>query len=192
MFGVGPAYLFHPAASPAGRLMRGGWQPWLSTMATNAAIALVAAGMIWAVGVVPFLLVHLPIMLIGGVARGLAVLRPAPVRRHVLGPRTASGTCTRRRLYGSSHYDLPRVLRWFTANIGMHHIHHLCSRIPFYRLPLALRRHPELANVGRLTLGQSFPACASCCGTKRRSRLITFRELRTVRDASGRAAHPRL
>jgi hypothetical protein len=36
--------------------------------------------------------------------------------------------------------ELPTVLRWFTANIGLHRIHHLCSRIPFYRLPLALAR----------------------------------------------------
>jgi hypothetical protein len=45
-------------------------------------------------------------------------------------------------LHGSSHYDLPAVLRGFTANIGVRHVHHLCSRIPFYRLPLALRQHP--------------------------------------------------
>jgi fatty acid desaturase len=37
-------------------------------------------------------------------------------------------------LHGSSHYDLPSVMCWFTANIGVHHIHHLCSRIPYYRL----------------------------------------------------------
>ena len=55
-------------------------------------------------------------------------------------------------LHGSSHYDLPRVLRWFTANIGVHHVHHLCSRIPYYRLPRVLRDHPELRDVGRLTL----------------------------------------
>ena len=46
-------------------------------------------------------------------------------------------------LHGSSHYDLPGVLRWFTANIGVHHVHHLCSRIPYYRLPHVLRDHPR-------------------------------------------------
>ena len=55
-------------------------------------------------------------------------------------------------LHGSSHYDLPAFLRWFTANIGVHHVHHLCSRIPYYRLPRVLRDHPELRDVGRLTL----------------------------------------
>ncbi len=44
-------------------------------------------------------------------------------------------------LHGSSHYVLPGVLRWFTANIGVHHVHHLYSRIPFYRLPEVLRDH---------------------------------------------------
>ena len=47
-------------------------------------------------------------------------------------------------LHGSSYYDLPAFLRWFTANIGMHHVHHLNSRIPYYRLPRVLRDHPEL------------------------------------------------
>ena len=58
-------------------------------------------------------------------------------------------------LHGSSHYDLPAVMRWFTANIGVHHVHHLCSRIPYYRLPRVLRDHPELKDVGRITLLQS-------------------------------------
>jgi omega-6 fatty acid desaturase (delta-12 desaturase) len=74
---------------------------------------------------------------------------------------------------------LPAVLRWFTANIGVHHVHHLCSRIPFYRLPLALRHHPDVTNVGQLTLGQS-PACVRLVlWDEMARRLITFREPRT-------------
>jgi omega-6 fatty acid desaturase (delta-12 desaturase) len=61
-------------------------------------------------------------------------------------------------LHGSSHYDLPRILRWFTANIGVHHIHHLCSRIPYYRL--VLRDYPDLSSIGRLTLVESFRCVA--------------------------------
>jgi omega-6 fatty acid desaturase (delta-12 desaturase) len=45
---------------------------------------------------------------------------------------------------------------WVTGNIGIHHLHHLSSRIPFYRLPEALRAFPELKDIGRLTLWQSF------------------------------------
>jgi omega-6 fatty acid desaturase (delta-12 desaturase) len=82
-------------------------------------------------------------------------------------------------LYGSSHYDLPAVLRWFSANIGVHHVHHLCSRIPFYRLPLALRDHPDLANLGRLTLRQSLACVRLVLWDETARKLITFRELRT-------------
>jgi len=87
MFGVGPAYLFILGA-PAFRsdLMRSGWQPWLSTMATNVAIAALVATMIWLVGVGPFLLVHLPTMVAPAASvGGLAVLRPAPVREYRMG-----------------------------------------------------------------------------------------------------------
>ena len=59
-------------------------------------------------------------------------------------------------LHGSSHYVLPGVLRWLTANIGVHHVHHLQSRVPFYRLPEILRDHPELAEAQRLTVRDSF------------------------------------
>src|SRR5208283_1606696 len=65
MFGIGPAYLFFLQYRLPIGLMRAGWRPWLSTMVTNLAILLLASIGFWIVGVVPFLLVHLPIMLIG-------------------------------------------------------------------------------------------------------------------------------
>jgi len=86
-------------------------------------------------------------------------------------------------LRGSSHYDLPVVLRWFTANIGVHHIHHLCSRIPFYRLPVALRHHPDLTKVGRLSLGQSLLCVRLVLWDEAARRLISFRELRSLLGA---------
>jgi omega-6 fatty acid desaturase (delta-12 desaturase) len=80
-------------------------------------------------------------------------------------------------LHGSSHYDLPGVLRWFTANIGVHHVHHLCSRIPYYRLPRVLRDHPELRGVSRVTLLQSFRCVRLVLWDESRRRLISFREM---------------
>jgi omega-6 fatty acid desaturase (delta-12 desaturase) len=73
------------------------------------------------------------------------------------------------------------VLRWFTANVGMHHIHHLSSRIPFYRLPTALRDHPSLVNVARLTLVQSLTCVRLVLWDETTRRLIAFRELQRVR-----------
>ena len=66
MFGIGPAYLFILRYRLPFGLLFSGWQPWLSTMATNVGIAAVAAGLIWFIGVWPFLLVQLPIILLAG------------------------------------------------------------------------------------------------------------------------------
>lgn len=59
----------------------------------------------------------------------------------------------------SSHYDLPRILQWFTGNIGYHHIHHLAPRIPNYRLRAAFESNPLLQSAPRLTLRTSL-GCA--------------------------------
>ena len=150
MFGVGPIYLFVLRHRLPFGLTREGLRPWISTMGTNGAIALVVAGMMWWIGVVPFLLVHLPITLLGG-AIGIWLFYVQHQFEHTTWSQDGDRSFPTAALHGSSHYDLPAVLRWFTANIGVHHVHHLCSRIPFYRLPLALRQHPGLADVGRLT-----------------------------------------
>ncbi|MBC7171314.1 MAG: fatty acid desaturase [Polyangiaceae bacterium] len=55
---------------------------------------------------------------------------------------------TRAALRSSSYLELGPIMRWFTANIGYHHIHHLNARIPFYRLPEAMEQLPELQDVG--------------------------------------------
>ena len=70
------------------------------------------------------------------------------------------------------------MLRWFTANIGVHHVHHLNSRIPFYRLPEVLRNHPEFSEVGRLTLMDSLRCARLSLWDESRRRLVSFREMR--------------
>ena len=59
-------------------------------------------------------------------------------------------------LRGSSYYDLPLPLQWITGNIGFHHIHHLNSRIPNYKLEKCMNENPVLQKVARLTFWQSF------------------------------------
>lgn len=179
MFGVGPAYLFFLQQRLPIGLMRGGWRPWLSTMATNLAIALCAAVVIWAVGVGPFLLVQVPIMLLGA-SLGVWLFYVQHQFEHTFWAHDQAWNVHEAALRGSSHYDLPAVLRWFTANIGVHHIHHLCSRIPYYRLPVALRNHPDLKKVGRLSLGQSLLCVRLVLWDEAGRRLISFRELRTL------------
>ena len=184
LFGIGPAYLFILRHRLPFGLMRDGWMPWISTLATNGAIALLAAGMMWWIGVRPFLLVHLPIAMLGG-AIGVWLFYVQHQFEHTTWSDERAWRFPAAALYGSSYYDLPPVLRWLTANIGVHHVHHLCSRIPFYRLPRALHDHPALANVGRLTLGPSLACVRLVLWDETASRLITFREMRTRFRADG-------
>ena len=72
---------------------------------------------------------------------------------------------------------LPAALHWITANTGLHHVHHLNSRIPFYRLPAVLRDHPELGgDAQRLTLAESLRCARLTLWDEDRRRLVTLRE----------------
>lgn len=177
MFGVGPAYLFLVQhRMPPAALMRKGWQPWASTMITNLAIVAVVATLMWFIGIKAFLLVHLPITLLAGTA-GVWLFYVQHQFEHTMWDRNESWSLQRAALHGSSHYDLPALLRWFTANIGIHHVHHLSSRIPYYRLPRVLRDHPELRDVGRITLVQSFQCVKLVLWDEAQQRLVSFREI---------------
>jgi omega-6 fatty acid desaturase (delta-12 desaturase) len=181
MFGIGPAYLFVVQHRLPVGLMRSGWQPWLSTMATNVAIAAVVATMIWLIGVGAFLLVHLPIILFAA-SIGVWLFYVQHQFEDTVWAHDRDWNLHEAALHGSSYYDLPHVLRWFTANIGAHHIHHLCSRIPYYRLPLVLRDHPELSGIGQLTLAQSFKCVRLVLWDEGQQRLVSFREMRRRRS----------
>ena len=176
MFGVGPAYLFiFQHRLPMG-LTRNGWQPWLSAMATNVAIAVLLAIMIWLIGFGPFLLVQLPITLLAA-SIGVWLFYIQHQFEDTFWALDEKWNFHDAGLYGSSYYELPIVLRWFTANIGVHHVHHLCSRIPYYRLPQVLKDHPQLSSIGRLTLVQSLRCVRKALWDEDRRRLVSFREM---------------
>jgi omega-6 fatty acid desaturase (delta-12 desaturase) len=186
MFGVGPAYHFVLRQRLPFGLMRSGWQPWLSTMATNIAIAMLVAIMIWLVGAGPFLLVHVPITFLAA-SIGVWLFYVQHQFEATFWTHDKGWNFHEAALRGGSHYDLPHVLRWFTANIGVHHVHHLNSRIPCYRLRQVLRDNPELGTIGRLTLWQSLKCVKLAVWDEDRQRLISFREL-SRRFASSRSA----
>ena len=177
MFGLGPFYVFMMQHRLPLGLMRKGWMPWVSTMATNAAILAAASLMIWAVGIGPFLLIHLPTVLLGATA-GVWLFYVQHQFEGTLWDEASVWNLHEAALHGSSHYDLPVVLRWFTANIGVHHVHHLASRIPYYRLPEVLRDHPELRDIGRITLLQSLGCARLVLWDEEKRRLVSFREMR--------------
>jgi omega-6 fatty acid desaturase (delta-12 desaturase) len=183
MFGVGPAYLFIVQNRMPRGIMRGGWQLWVSTMVTNAAIAALVVAMIWWFGIGTFLLVHVPIMLLAA-SIGVWLFYVQHQFEDTVWAHEQSWDRHATALRGSSYYELPGILRWFTANIGIHHVHHLCSRIPYYRLPLVLRDYPELGGIGRLTMAQSLRCVRLTLWDEGQQRLVSFRELHQ-RYASG-------
>jgi omega-6 fatty acid desaturase (delta-12 desaturase) len=176
LFGLGPIYYFwiqqRVPMSPAK-----GWRQWHSTMLTNLGILVLAAGLIWVAGIGPFLMIHLPITIIAS-SIGVWLFYVQHQFEHTSWEQDADWSHPDAALHGSSHYVLPPVLRWFTANIGIHHVHHLSSRIPFYRLPEVLRDHPELAGVGRLRLLESLRCVRLVLWDESRKRLISFGEMR--------------
>jgi len=174
MFVIGPAYMFFLQHRLPFHQMRDGWGPWISTMATNAAIALAAAGMIWLVGVGPFLMVHLPVMLLAA-SMGVWLFYVQHQFEDVMWARNGSWAHHDAALLGSSYYDLPALLHWITGNIGIHHIHHLNSRIPYYRLPKVLRDFPELKAVGRLTILDSIRNARLALWCERSQKMISFK-----------------
>jgi acyl-lipid omega-6 desaturase (Delta-12 desaturase) len=179
MLGLGPAYLFMlENRLPIGFMRKNGAMPWLSTMTTNAGILLLAAGLLTlGVGFTTLLAVHLPIVVLAATI-GVWVFYV----QHQFEATTWDGAADWNRpeaaLHGSSYYDLPPPLRWFSANIGVHHVHHLSSGVPFYRLPAVLRTYPELREMGRLTLWRSLVCIRLVLWEEEKRRLLSFREAR--------------
>jgi omega-6 fatty acid desaturase (delta-12 desaturase) len=176
MFGIAPAYLFLLQHRLPIGLMRNGFQPWTSTMLTNLVVALAGGALCWLIGIKAFLIVHLPITLLAATA-GVWLFYVQHQFEDTVWQRDGNWRLHDAALHGSSHYALPALLRWFTANIGIHHVHHLCSRIPYYRLPHVLRDHPELCGVGRLTLRESFRCARLALWDEGQNRLVSFREI---------------
>jgi omega-6 fatty acid desaturase (delta-12 desaturase) len=80
-------------------------------------------------------------------------------------------------LEGSSHYDLPLILHWFSANIGIHHVHHLYSRIPFYRLQQIIKDYPALSENQRLSVFESFASVKLHLWDETDRKLISYKQL---------------
>ncbi len=180
MFGIGPAYLFLLQNRLPSGFMRKGWRPWFSTMATNLAILLAAGLTAWATGWQIFLLIQLPVVLLGAAA-GVWLFYVQHQFQETFWARGEAWTAHDAALQGSSHYDLPWPLNWFTANIGIHHVHHLSNQIPYYRLPQVLQDHPAFHALGRLTLRRSLHCVRLVLWDEQLQRLISFKDLGQIK-----------
>ena len=185
LFGFGPVYIFLLQQ----RLPIGGLKTrnnWPSTMGTNAGIVAIALPAMYFMGWWQFLLVGtLIIALTSSVGVWLFYVQHQFDETHWA--RTGDWTHEDAALQGSSYYKLPWILNWMSGNIGVHHVHHVSSAIPFYRLPQVLKDHPELKDISRITLWQSFKFARLKLWCEAQERLVTFREARAMRRATALA-----
>lgn len=179
MFGLGPAYLFLiDYRLPLG-LMTAGWRYWASSMGTNLMLAAVLAILFYFGGWQVIVFIYLPTVIVAATI-GVWLFFVQHQFEETYWGREPDWQVHDAALLGSSHYRLPQPLRWLTANIGIHHVHHLYSRIPFYRLSEILRDHPNLAEAQVLTFSESLACARLHLWDEAGKRLVSFREARTI------------
>jgi omega-6 fatty acid desaturase (delta-12 desaturase) len=175
LFGIGPAYLFLIRHRLPIGLMTAGSKYWVSAITTNVAIAVVLGCLIFLFGLATTTLVVIPTLLIAASA-GVWLFYIQHQFEDAHWDKRTDWSFHEAALRGSSYLDLAQPLRWFTGNIGIHHVHHLVSRIPFYRLPDVLHTIPELRQVNRFTLSQTMRPLMLALWDEEKRKLVTFRE----------------
>jgi acyl-lipid omega-6 desaturase (Delta-12 desaturase) len=145
---------------------------------TNLAIAMCIVGMCWWVGTWTFLALELPIVALASSA-GVWLFYVQHHYESTYWRRRGEWQHAEASLNGSSYYRLPSVLQWFSANIGLHHIHHLDSQIPNYRLQECLDRNPSLRDMGQMTLWESLGCARLRLWDEEAGRMVGVSELPT-------------
>lgn len=160
-----------------------------SVYTMNAGIACMVAGLGWIFGWEAYLLIQLIALVVAGGA-GVWLFYVQHQFEGVYWERGDDWSFTDAALKGSSFYKLPRILQWFSGNIGYHHIHHLSSRIPNYNLERCHRAHPLFQEVKPITLFSSFKSLTFRLWDEQNRKLVGYRHLRTVRKhAPARASN---
>ena len=142
---------------------------------TNIGILIVAGLTIWAVGFRDFLLVQIPITYFATTI-GVWFFFVQHQYEDAYFAHEEEWSYVDAALKGSSYYKLPRILQWFSGNIGFHHIHHLSPRIPNYKLEEAYEADPLFQDVNILTLRSSFGTLSLGLWDEDDQRLISFHE----------------
>jgi omega-6 fatty acid desaturase (delta-12 desaturase) len=173
MLGLGPLYQFvikHrlPLGLPVG------WKrEWRSVLLNDLMLLIAGSAVVFALGWEALLLVYLPVILIAG-ALGIWLFYVQHTFEQAYWTRSDHWSADRAAVAGSSYYDLPRVLHWFTGNIGYHHLHHLAPRIPNYRLRAAFDSSPLLQAAPRLTLRDSLRCASMKLWDEQHGRMVGF------------------
>jgi acyl-lipid omega-6 desaturase (Delta-12 desaturase) len=182
MFGIGPIV----ALVVGPRLVSRSARPRMrrSVIGTNIALAALVAALCWLIGWRDYLLVQAPTVLLAGSA-GIWLFYVQHQFEDAYWESTEGWSYADAALRGSSHLKLPRLLQFFSGNIGLHHVHHLSARIPNYYLQRAHDENPIFHQVPTLSLWDGLRAVRFKLWDEERDRLVTFAEARRGREVSG-------
>jgi omega-6 fatty acid desaturase (delta-12 desaturase) len=171
MFGLGPSYVF---------LMKYRWnrkgakmKERLNTYIINLGIVSMSGLLCWIIGWKAFLLVQGPIFLLSSLA-GVWLFYVQHQFEGTYFEKSEKWDHMKAALRGSSFYKLPKVLHWFTGNIGFHHIHHLSPRVPNYYLVRAHEENPMFQDVAPVTLLSSLRSLHFRIWDENRKKLVGF------------------
>lgn len=180
LFVLGPVYLFLIKNRFSDKAATGDKSR--SVLVTNLAILAIALICAFTIGLRAYLLIQLPILFFAAMG-GIWLFYV----QHQFDPsywaRSNDWQTFEACMRGSSFYKLPPLLQWFSANIGLHHIHHLSPRIPNYRLQACLNAIPDLHLKDAITLRHSFSAIYLNLWDEIDKRLVSFRSLRAATPA---------
>ena len=171
LFGVVPLYFFlvYYRYWRPGDNTRVRW----STMRTNAALLGIVSVASLTIGIQAYLMIQLPIIIVAGSA-GVWLFYVQHQFENTYWERNQEWSYVRHALEGSSFYKLPRILQWFTGNIGFHHLHHLSPRIPNYNLQKCHESHPMFQAVQHITLWSSLKSLGYRLWDEEHKKLVGF------------------
>jgi omega-6 fatty acid desaturase (delta-12 desaturase) len=147
---------------------------------TNLAILVMAALLTWLMGVKAYLAIQTTVLMIAG-SVGVWLFYVQHQFEGAYWEHRDQWDYVTAALQGSSYYRLPKVLQWFTGNIGFHHIHHLSPGIPNYNLEKCHKADPLLQGAAHITLLGSFKSFSYRLWDEQRQKMVGFGHLRSLR-----------
>jgi len=178
LLGVGPTFLLIKHRWPARDLA--GKREKLNVHLTNLALAALITVTSLLIGFREFMMIWLPIVLLSGTA-GVLLFYVQHQFEDAYWREGGEWDYATAAVAGSSYFRLPKVLQWFTGNIGFHHVHHLSPKIPNYQLERCHRENPTFQKVTTLTIGQSLRTLGLKLFDEESGRMVGFRHLRKLR-----------
>jgi acyl-lipid omega-6 desaturase (Delta-12 desaturase) len=183
LLGIGPAFIFLIKHRFPWDVPRSWTQAWSSVLWTNLCLLGIWTVAAFTIGLKAFFLVQLPITAISS-AIGVWLFYVQHQFEDTYWHRHEDWDYFEAAIHGSSHLVLPKPFEWITASIGLHHVHHLSSLIPNYRLRECLESAPELQQATKITIADGWKLLRLTLWDEDSRRLIGFRELRRLPAAA--------